>query len=99
MAKQTDQPVITVTSTIMDGTVVRWFESLGAAENMRPALSASRRGVAVHAEFLTDIPVQWVEHATQVHRALAVDPGADASGLATHRRRGLSGPLEEVPRG
>lgn len=99
MSYDVDHPVITVTSTIMDGTVVRWFSSVEAATNQRATLSASRRGVALHAEYLTDIPDRWVRHAIEVHRALAADPGADAAGLATHRRRGLFGPLEEVPRG
>ena len=96
MSYDPDRPVITVTATIMDGTVVRWFTSIVAAEAMRPWVSASRRGVAVHAALLTDIPEQWVAHAINVYRELAANADADVTGLATHRRRGLSGPFEEV---
>jgi hypothetical protein len=98
MSYDVDHPVITIATTIMDGTVVRWFASVDAATNMRPALSASCHGVAVHAQYLSDIPHGWVVEAFQAHRELAANPSADLRHLATHRHRGaLNGPLEEVP--
>ena len=90
-------PVITVTPTVMDGAVVRWYRSLHAAQHHRPTLSASRDGVTVHARFLTDIPDQWIDAAKRAHRTLADVHGADLDYLATHRHRGvLNGPLEPV---
>lgn len=92
-------PVVIVTPTVMDGTVVRWYRSVAAAEQVRASLSASRRGVAVHAEFLTDIPSAWVEQAVQAHQALAANPRADLSGLATHHRKFMNGPIVPVGEG
>lgn len=96
----TDQPVITVTATIMSGTVVRWYRSVGQAEHQRPVLSASRDGVAVHADYLTSIPELWVLDAKRAYEQLHADRDADMSGWATHERREVlgvrSGPLDPV---
>lgn len=90
-------PVITVTATIMDGQVVRWYRTVGAAANHRPVLSASRNGVSVHGEYLTGIPQSWIDTAKQAYADLAADSDADVKRLATHRNRGFSnGPLEPV---
>lgn len=96
----TDQPVITVDVAVMDGTVVRWFRSLSAAETNRPTLSASRQGVMVHGEYLTSVPEAWIEAAKTAHRQLTRAPRADMTGLATHARRKAlgvrSGPLDPI---
>lgn len=89
-------PVITVTATIQDGTVVRWYRSVQAAENRGPALSPSRKGVMVHHEYLTDIPAEWIDRAREAHATLAADGDADFKSWATHRRLGLLGPLEAI---
>lgn len=90
-------PVITVTRTVMDGQVVRWHRDLLAATNNSPVLSASRRGVMVHNNaYLNTIPAGWLANATEVFEHLAAVRGADLSHLATHRTRGLFGPLEPV---
>ena len=90
-----DIPVITMTSTVMSGTVVRWHRSLSAAENVSPVLSASRDGVMIHGDqFLARIPQEWVDAANQAHRDLAA--GRDVRDLATHSHRGFMGPLEPV---
>jgi hypothetical protein len=95
--------IITVTATVMDGTVVRWHHTLSAAETHRPAISASRRGVAVQAEYLTDLPPEWVAAATAAYETLRRTPRADMRHLATHRNRGPSNgplvPVEEAERG
>lgn len=92
-----DTPIITVTATVMDGTVVRWHHTLSAAETFRPAVSASRRGVAIHAEYLTDVPAEWVTSATRAYETLRRAPRADMKHLATHRNRGvMNGPLVPV---
>ncbi|MGW0587461.1 hypothetical protein [Streptosporangium sp. NPDC002607] len=93
----TGDPVVTVTPTVMDGTVVRWHHSVRDAEIHRPVVSASRRGVAIHAEYITDVPVGWIVAATQAYEALLNDRRADLGHLATHRNQGHpSGPLVPV---
>lgn len=90
-------PVVTVTPTIMSGTVVRWHRSVLAAENNTPVLSASRDGVCVHnGAYLHTIPGEWIDDATAAYEALRDHRHPDLSYLATHRRSGLSGPLEPV---
>jgi hypothetical protein len=90
-------PVITVTATVMDGQVVRWHRTVDAATNHRPVLSASRNGVAVHAEYLTDVPREWIDAAKAAHASLTASRNADMRHLATHQNRGFSnGPLEPV---
>jgi hypothetical protein len=95
-----EQAVITVTTTIMQGTCVRWFRDVGAAANQRPVLSASREGVAVHATYLTDVPDAWVADAKRAHGQLRRAPRADMTSWATHERREVlgarSGPLDPV---
>jgi hypothetical protein len=91
-----EQPVVTVTATIMDGTVARWYRHPDAT---RPVLSASRNGVMIHGDvFIHDLPTAWCEAAQDAHTRLRADRRADLSDLATHRRRGMSGPLEPVRR-
>lgn len=95
-----DPAVVIVAPTVMDGTVVRWYRSVSAAETSRASVSASRRGVAIHEEFLTDIPTAWVEQAGKAHRVLAANPRADLSELATHHhRRFTNGPIVPVGEG
>lgn len=95
-----DEPVITVDVAVMDGTVVRWFRSLSAAETNRPTVSASRQGVMVHGEYLTSVPEVWIEAARAAHRKLTRAPRADMTSLATHQRRTVlgarSGPLDPI---
>ncbi|MEU6781494.1 hypothetical protein ABZ912_20000 [Nonomuraea angiospora] len=94
----TDDPVITVTATVMSGTVVRWHESLQAAENHRPVLSASREGVMTHNDvYLNEIPSEWISAAMQAYEKLRRAPRADMKHLATHRHSVVAnGPLVPV---
>jgi hypothetical protein len=90
--------VITVTHTVMDGQVARWYQSVEGATYNQPVLSASRNGVSVHAEYLTSIPEDWVAAAKAAYLELAEGPHADVRRLATHRNRGfMNGPIEPVP--
>lgn len=94
-----NEPVVTVTATVMDGTVVRWHRSVSAAEIHRPTVSASRNGVMVHGEYLTDVPPEWIEAATKAYEQLRRARRADLTHLATHRHQGvLNGPLVPVER-
>lgn len=93
----TDKPVITVTATVMDGVVIRWHHAVSAAETFRPAVSASRKGVAIHAEYLTDVPPEWVNAAMQAYETLRCAPRADMKHLATHRHSVVpNGPLVPI---
>ena len=93
----TDKPVITVTATIMDGTVVRWYRAFGDAQTRRPFLSASRNGVKVHEGYLHEIPDEVLQVAQEAYGKLRRTPGADLSELATHINKGpLNGPLVPV---
>ena len=91
MSNQTDasidQPLagyaVTVTPTIMDGTVVRWHE--GRPER-KEVISASRNAVVSHGGRLTP---SLFNAAWSAHRALA--HGEDVRHLATHERTRLFG--------
>ena len=88
------QAVVTVTPTIMDGTVVRWFTGLEAAERCRPFLSASRYEVITHVEGVVTPDLR--EQANAVRDGLPhFGPTPEwVERLATHRRRGITGPME-----
>lgn len=89
--------VVTVTATVMSGTVVRWHRDLYAAEEHRPVLSASRDGVLIESGvYLHTLPPEWLAAATAAYEALKRDRGADMSALATHRRAAMFGALEPV---
>lgn len=87
---------MTVTPTIMSGTVVRWFADLDAAERCREFLSASRYEVVTHIEGV--VTPELREQANAVQDALQGEGRTQewVRQLATHRRRGLFGPFEEV---
>lgn len=90
--------VVTVTHTIVDGAVVRWY-----APPQRPCdqhvemCSASRNGVQVH--YKIDGWQDVINTAGAVHDLLRRDRDADLSHLATHRRRGLLGDFVPLKRG
>lgn len=89
-------PVVTVTPTIMSGTVVRWYRNVRAAEDGREVLSASRDGVMVTGGHL--LPAEWLTAATSAYEAMSRGQ-RDMSHLATHRRtKILGGDLEPITR-
>lgn len=89
------EPVITVTPTVMDGTVVRWYVNTTAAETGTDVMSACREGVLINVH-LHKVPVEWLLTATQVHERLRKDRSADLAHLATHRKTRMFGPVEPV---
>ena len=93
----TEDYVVTVTPTIMSGTVVRWFTGVEAAERCRPFLSASRYEVVTHVEGVTTPELR--EQANAVQDALIKGDRDAAKRLETHRRRGLTGPIEPLASG
>jgi hypothetical protein len=95
----TEQPtkwVVTVTPTIQDGQVVRWYRTLVAAENGVETMSASRNGVMVNG-FLHEVGPTLLAVAEDIRRGLSA--GWDVSHAATHRRTHLfGGDLEPIVR-
>lgn len=66
--------VVTATPTIMDGTVVRWYASLDAAEHGDELASASRNRV----EYLRDdLPARLRDAVEAAHRELSGNRNAD----------------------
>lgn len=87
--------VVTITPTIMDGTVLRWYPSLASAErDPRFAIaSASRNAV----EFYTDNVHPRIRDAAQAaHRELSANRNADVRHYATHQHEAMFGPLVPV---
>jgi hypothetical protein len=84
-------PVVTVTPTILDGTVARWYHNETHLAWHRETISASRNGVMGHGTYITPdtFDAAWTAH-------LALKNGHDIGHLATHRRRGLTGPYEPI---
>ncbi len=87
--------IVTVTPTIMDGTVVRWYGSESAAEYGAEMLSVSCDGVKVNV-YLHKVPDDVLALANHVYLSLKRGRRADVQHLATHRRRGMFGPLEPI---
>jgi hypothetical protein len=95
--RRADPMIVIVTPTIMDGTVVRWYATEHAAVERDEAITASRNGIRVPGD-LADIPDAVIRAAVGAHVVLRDDEDIDLSHLATHRRRGMFGPLEPVER-
>lgn len=89
--------IVTVTPTIMDGTVVRWYATENPEGLGEPQVSVSRNGVLVSG-YLHEVPEAVLAQAQELHRRWRRDRDAwpDVRKLATHRRRGILGPLEPV---
>jgi hypothetical protein len=78
--------IVTISPTVMDGQVVRWYASEAAAEHGDSQMSASRHGVLVHC-FLHLIPAEHLAEAQRLYGVLR-DGGQVPDGVATHRRLG-----------
>jgi hypothetical protein len=88
--------VVVSRTTIMDGTVVSWFATLGAAEQGREVLSASRNGVMIHGDtYLHTIPGSWLDQAEEAHAALCL--GEPVAYLVHYRRLPKLGLVPTVP--
>lgn len=79
--------VCTVTPTIQDGTVVRWYRSLRAAEDRAEVVSASRNGVLVRG-FLHEVPAEALAKANEAFEILRRNgPRELVQDMATHRTK------------
>ena len=72
--------IVTITPTVMDGTVLRWYPRDDASG--QPAMSVSRNRVEVHEKDL--LGPEHVQAAAEAHAALKADRYADVTGYATH---------------
>jgi hypothetical protein len=78
--------VIVYRATMLDGPVLTWFATLGAARHGRGVISASRNGVMVHGDvYLHAIPRKWMDQAEEAHADLAM--GSDPPLHLAHYRR------------
>lgn len=79
--------VCTVTPTIQDGVVVRWYRSEIAAETRRVMISASRNGVIVGDCLINDeVPAEIQAAAEAAHAELRANNYADMHVYRTHYR-------------
>jgi hypothetical protein len=77
--------VVIITPTIMDGRVVRWYQSLNAAEQSNEIVSASRNGVRVECFVSPDGVESLVALIREARKAAdLIRSGKDVSHLATH---------------
>lgn len=91
-------PIVTVTPTIQDGIVVRWYDNPNAAVYGHELVSASRNGVLVHA-YLNEVPADILDRAREAYEILRDGkPPETVYAMATHRSRLLSGDLEPIVR-
>lgn len=89
--------IVTVTPTILDGTVVRWFPDMPLSQisAVDAIVTASRNGVRVHS-YLDQVEPEPLAAARDACELLRRDRDADVSHLATHTRRGLFGPYVRI---
>jgi hypothetical protein len=94
----TDEAVVLLYYTIMDGPVLRWYRSEAAAEHGREYMSASRNGVYVDG-FLDRIPDAEIAKAREAAAELASTQRPDVSRFATHEKPFLaSSKVERIVR-
>lgn len=90
---------VTVTPTIMDGQVVRWFSGEAAMASMHPMLSASRHRVLIH-----DVELRTVADVEEFRELLTaacgaqdrLERGEDQRHLATYESSGLGQPYVPI---
>lgn len=91
-------PVVTVTPTILDGTVVRWYLTAAAADRGHEAVSASRNGIIVKA-YLNEVPPEVIAQAEEAYEILRDNgPRELVQDMATHRRKLGRDGLEPIQR-
>jgi hypothetical protein len=75
--------IVTVTPTVMDGTVLRWYAADDDA-GQHPVMSVSRNRVQVHEK--DAVTPAAAQAAAEAHAALKRDRYANVLGYATHAR-------------
>jgi hypothetical protein len=80
--------------TMMDGTVVRWYHSVGAAKASESIISASRNAVIATGEITPEVfSAAWA-----IHERLKADPCATVADVTTHRKSLLGGAITPIVR-
>lgn len=79
--------IVTITPTVMDGTVLRWYDADDDAG--QPVMSVSRNRVSVLEQ--DRVSPGDVRAAAEAHAALKADRYADVRSYATHYRTQRSG--------
>lgn len=74
-------PVVVVSTTGVDGTMVWWYPDQWSADRNHVLMTACSRGVSVHTRWLHEIPENWLDDAKEVYRLLRSDPGADVGSV------------------
>jgi hypothetical protein len=88
--------IVTITPTVMDGTVLRWYAADDPAEvpGSRPVLSVSRNRVDVLDK--AGVTPEAAQAAAEAYAELKTNRYADVRGYATHyRTRGGLTPVKE----
>lgn len=82
-------PVVTVTTTLTGGTVVRWYRHPESTHYGEPHISATRDDVTIHGPMAAD---DWLDHvlAEAATAQQRIRDGNDVTDLATHHT-GLGG--------
>src|SRR2546429_8075717 len=89
-------PVVTATTTIMSGLVIRWR----AVARGDALLSASRACVMIHGDVDLARIEPWLDDARKAREALKAGRDGEARALATHEHAGfLSDDLVPIERG
>lgn len=99
MSEATQPWIVVATATIMDGLVVRWYDTEGAALEVRPHVSASRNRVLVHIN--DDRTATALPDAEEAHRLLRLNYEANyerVKAMATHDHPFFGGTLTPITR-
>jgi len=83
--------IVTITPTVMDGTVLRWYDADDPENLGHPVMSVSRNRVEVYEQ--DRIGPMHAEQAAKAYAELKADRYADVRRYATHARMRLAGAL------
>lgn len=89
--------IVTITPTVMDGTVLRWYDTDAADDTGRPVMSVSRNRVEVYDKDRIDPAA--ARAAAESHAELKRNRLADVRRYATHMRLSLRGDLVPLKAG
>lgn len=89
--------IVTITPTVMDGTVLRWYDADDTEQLERPVMSVSRNRVEVYEKDRIDPDA--ARSAAEAYAELKADRYADVRSYATHARVSLFGALIPLKEG
>lgn len=81
----TDRPVVLVRPpNEVNLAMVRWFQSVQDAERNRSVIVVTHKGIEAGAQYVNDVPDEWIKEASRAYEILRNDPNGDVSSFATH---------------